>query len=99
MSTRYARYTTFTVGNATTDYLLLLSGYSGTAGDGMSTGSGRKFQPKAVIMIYIQSTVQCITIVHGGIVPVPLPIDGRYYHVETTAETQSTGISGTREHL
>ena len=29
MNTRYARYTTFTVGNTTTDYNLLMSGYSG----------------------------------------------------------------------
>ena len=48
MNTRYARYTTFTVGNATTDYLLLVSGYSGTAGDsqGLSYHSGNRFTTK-----------------------------------------------------
>ena len=45
-NTRYARYSTFTVGNTTTDYRLLVSGYSGTAGDaglGLSYHSGSKF--------------------------------------------------------
>ena len=46
MNTRYARYTTFTVGNATTDYRLQVSGYSGTAGDGMSYSSGKRFSTK-----------------------------------------------------
>ena len=49
MSTRYARYTTFTVGSATTDYRLLVSGYSGTAvdgGSGLSYSSGSRFSTK-----------------------------------------------------
>ena len=49
MNTRYARYTTFTVGNATTDYRLAVSGYSGTAGDGgsgLSYSSGYRFSTK-----------------------------------------------------
>ena len=52
MNTRYARYTTFTVGSATTDYRLLVSRYSGTAGDGMSYSSG-KSQQRIVIMTLI----------------------------------------------
>jgi len=35
----YARYTTFTVANATDSYQLLVSGYSGTAGDAMYDNS------------------------------------------------------------
>ena len=42
----YARYTTFTVANATDDYRLLVSGYSGTAGDAMVYNSGQKFTTK-----------------------------------------------------
>ena len=41
--TSYARYSTFTVGNASTKYRLLVSGYSGTAGDSLSYHSGSKF--------------------------------------------------------
>ena len=39
----YARYTTFTVSTATDSYRLLVSGYSGTAGDAMSYNSGQQF--------------------------------------------------------
>ena len=39
----YARYTTFTVANATDKYRLLVSGYSGTAGDGLTYHSGLQF--------------------------------------------------------
>ena len=42
----YACYTTFTVANAANSYQLLVSGYSGTAGDAMSYHSGRKFSTK-----------------------------------------------------
>ena len=42
-SSAYARYTTFTVANASDSYRLLVSGYSGTAGDGMTNNSGHEF--------------------------------------------------------
>ena len=42
----YARYTTFTVANATDSYRLLVSGYSGTAGNAMGYSSGQKFTTK-----------------------------------------------------
>ena len=42
----YARYTTFTVGNATDSYQLLVSGYSGTAGDAMIYNSRQKFSTR-----------------------------------------------------
>ena len=38
----YARYTTSTVANAASSYRLLVSGYSGTAGDAMTYHSGHK---------------------------------------------------------
>ena len=39
----FACYTTFTVANAIDSYQLLVSGYSGTAGDSMSYNSGARF--------------------------------------------------------
>ena len=43
-NTRYAQYTTFSVGNSTTEYTLTVGGYSGTAGDSLSSWhNGRKF--------------------------------------------------------
>ena len=42
-NTRYARYSNFTVGSTSTKYRLLVSGYSGTAGDGLSYHSGSRF--------------------------------------------------------
>ena len=39
----YARYATFTVANATDKYRLLVSGYSGTAGDGLFYHLGQQF--------------------------------------------------------
>ena len=45
-NTAYARYSTFTVGSTSTKYRLLVSGYSGTAGDGgsgLSYHSGSRF--------------------------------------------------------
>ena len=43
-NTSYAQYTTFSVGNSTTEYTLTVGGYSGTAGDSL-TGqhNGMKF--------------------------------------------------------
>ena len=35
-NTRYAQYTTFSVGNSTTEYTLTVGGYSGTAGDSLT---------------------------------------------------------------
>ena len=43
---RYANYSSFSVGNSTTDYTLSLSGYSGNAGDSLSTVSGMRFSTK-----------------------------------------------------
>ena len=52
-NTRYAQYTTFSVGNSTTEYTLTVGGYSGTAGDGMMDDqfidynhNGRKFSTR-----------------------------------------------------
>ena len=39
-NTAFAQYTTFTVANGADKYRLLVSGYSGTAGDAMSYNSG-----------------------------------------------------------
>ena len=38
-NTNYAQYTTFSVGNSTTEYTLTVGGYSGTAGDSLTNSS------------------------------------------------------------
>ena len=42
-NTRYAQYTTFSVGDSTTEYTLTVEGYSGTAGDSLVYHNGMKF--------------------------------------------------------
>ena len=89
MNTRYARYTTFTVGNATTDYRLIVYGYSGTAGDsgrGLSYHSGMKFSTKdrdndlngISCAIHWNSPWWYKSCFHVN-------FNGRYYHVKTTS--------------
>ena len=45
-NTAFAQYTTFTVANGADKYRLLVSGYSGTAGDSMNYNSGQQFTTK-----------------------------------------------------
>ena len=48
-NTSYAQYTTFSVGNSTTEYTLTVGGYSGTAGDALIVGTnlnGTKFSTR-----------------------------------------------------
>ena len=45
-NTAFAQYTTFTVANATDKYRLLVSGYSGTAGDSLTYSSNNQFSTK-----------------------------------------------------
>ena len=42
----YAQYTTFSVGNSTTEYNLTVGGYSGTAGDSLAGHNGMKFSTR-----------------------------------------------------
>ena len=42
-NTAYAQYTTFSVGDSTTEYNLTVGGYSGTAGDSLAYHNGMKF--------------------------------------------------------
>ena len=42
-NTAYAQYSTFSVGNSTTEYTLTVGGYSGTAGDSLAWHNGMKF--------------------------------------------------------
>ena len=44
--TRYAKYSTFNIGDSTTDYTITVGGYSGDAGDSLSVHNGRKFTTK-----------------------------------------------------
>ena len=41
--TVYARYSTFNIGDSSTEYTLTVSGYSGTAGDTMTNSNNMKF--------------------------------------------------------
>ena len=45
-NTVYAQYTTFSVGNSTTEYNLTVGGYSGTAGDSLAYHNGMKFSTR-----------------------------------------------------
>ena len=48
-NTAYAQYSTFSIGDSTTEYTLNVGGYSGTAGDGLVDGhnhNGMKFSTK-----------------------------------------------------
>lgn len=45
-NTRYAKFTTFSIGDISTDYMLTISGYSGDAGDRLSMHSGYAFSTK-----------------------------------------------------
>ena len=42
----YAQYTTFTVGNSASKYILTVSGYSGTAGDDLAYHNGQRFSTR-----------------------------------------------------
>ena len=44
--TRYAKYSTFNIGDNTTDYTITVGGYSGDAGDSLAYHNGRKFSTK-----------------------------------------------------
>ena len=43
---RYAKYSTFNIGDSTTDYPITVGGYSGDAGDSLAYDNGRKFTTK-----------------------------------------------------
>ena len=45
-NTSYAQYTTFSVGNSTTEYRLTVGEYSGTAGDSLARHNGVKFSTR-----------------------------------------------------
>ncbi|XP_019855865.1 PREDICTED: ryncolin-1-like [Amphimedon queenslandica] len=45
-STAYANYSTFSVSDGSTEYILAVGGYSGTAGDSMNYQNGRRFSTR-----------------------------------------------------
>ena len=44
--TRYAKYSTFNIGDSTIDYTITVEGYSGNAGDAFERHSGQKLTTK-----------------------------------------------------
>ena len=77
-NTAFAQYTTFTVANATDKYRLLVAGYSGTAGDAMSSNS-RDSSLRQKIMTMIEKVLIIVHHYHdlkdhGGTGVVPIPI-------------------------
>ena len=45
-NTAYANYSTFSVGNSSTEYILTIRRYSGTAGDSLAFHSGKEFSTR-----------------------------------------------------
>ena len=86
-NTRYARYSNFTVGSTSTKYRLLVSGYSGTAGDSLSNHSGSRFT--TIDSDNDTRTGNCVLLFSAG----PwwyhscyhVSLNGKYYHVRTSA--------------
>ena len=90
-NTRYACYSTFSVGSTSTKYRLLLSGYSGTAGDGLSYHSGSRFTTSDsdndtyrlnCALVYSSAPWWYKNCFH-------VSLNGKYYHMRTSA---SNGI-------
>ena len=67
-NTAFAQYTIFTVDNAADKYRLLVSGYSGTAGDAMRYNSGLRFTTKDNNdnIVDITKIWTSTTVPHGG---------------------------------
>ena len=45
-NTAYANYSTFSISDGSTEYILTVGGYSGTAGDSMATHNGMRFSTR-----------------------------------------------------
>ena len=45
-NTRYANYSTFSISNSSTEYILTVGGYYGTAGDSLANHNGMKFSTR-----------------------------------------------------
>ena len=80
-NTSYAQYTTFSVGNSTTEYTLTVGGYSGTAGDSLDYHNGMKFSTRdnnnddysGTCAQHYQGAWWFNTCIHSH-------LNGRYYH-------------------
>ena len=86
-NTSYARYSNFTVGSTSTKYRLLVSGYSGTAGDGLGYHSGSRFTTSdsdndgysGNCALYHLSSPWWYNNCYN------VNLNGKYYHVRTAA--------------
>ena len=65
-NTSYAQYTTFSVGDITTDYNLTVGGYSGTAGDSLTYHNGMKFSTRDNDNDNSSGTGNCALSYHGA---------------------------------
>ena len=74
-NTSYAQYTTFSVGNSITEYILTVGGYSGTAGDSL-TGQHNvtEFSTRDNDMTAGRIIVASIMLVAGGFLPASMYI-------------------------
>jgi len=64
---KHALYSTFIVGSRESDYTLTIGGYSGTAGDSMTTHNGQKFSTKDHdVDSHPTSSYNCAQIYKGG---------------------------------
>ena len=83
----HARYSTFTVGNTTTDYRLLVSGYSGTTIDALRPHSGNRFT--TIDRDNDPSGVNCALEYSAGLFwcysCYTVSLNGKYYHMDTRA--------------
>ena len=69
--TRYAKYSTFNIGNSTTDYTITVEGYSGDAGDSMTSSgygyvNGMKFSTKDRDNDILLGTYNCAVTYNGA---------------------------------
>ena len=65
-ATAYARYASFTIGDVSTNYVLRVGRYSGTAGDSFIYHDGCSSLPTTMTTMNTTGTVQNVRKVHGG---------------------------------
>ena len=97
-NTSYARYSNFNVGSTSTDYRLVVSGYSGTAGDSLRYHSGSIFTTIDRDNDE-RSSHNCALFYSSGpwwyFSCYQVSLNGRYYHVRTSSDSAIRWLSWT----